>query len=154
MIASSATFREAVTRNAELSGPCSDSLSRSNAATRPFVASSQRTMDSLGPAGMPGSTRSASSRFAEVTQGLPGPTIFRQRGTVSVPKATAATACAPPHLKTLSTSAKRAATKVAASILPPGPGGVMIATFCTPATTAGMAVIIATLGNEPFPLGT
>ena len=36
-------------------------------------------------AGVPGSMTVESRRLAATTQGLPGPTIFRQRGTVSVP---------------------------------------------------------------------
>jgi hypothetical protein len=42
-------------------------------------------IDSLGPAGVPVSMRSASSRLAAATYGLPGPMILATRGTVFVP---------------------------------------------------------------------
>lgn len=90
---------------------------------------------------------------AATTHGLPGPTIFSAGFTVSVPKATAATACAPPTLYTVSTPARRAATSVAESTEPSGVGGVTMASSGTPATTAGTAVIIVTDGKAPLPRG-
>ena len=73
---------------------------------------------------------------------------------MSVPNAAAATACAPPILKTCLTPAISAATSVAQSTVPSSSGGVNITGVFTPAMTAGIEVIIATLGKEPFPLGT
>ena len=61
---------------------------------------------------------------------------------------------APPALNTLPTPAIRAATSVAASTLPSGPGGVRMITSFTPATAAGIVVISATEGNDPLPRGT
>ena len=72
---------------------------------------------------------------------------------VWVPKAAAATASGPPALATLSTPDNFAATNVAGSISPLGPGGVRIIGSGTPATTAGIAVIKVTEGNEPLPRG-
>ena len=70
-----------------------------------------------------------------------------------MPKAAAATACAPPAFATISTPAKRAATSVAGSILPSMPGGVRITGSGTPATTAGIAVMRVTDGKLPLPRG-
>ena len=50
--------------------------------------------------------------------------------------------------------AMRAATSVAASMRPSGPGGVMMTISGTPATKAGMVDISATLGKAPLPRGT
>ena len=72
---------------------------------------------------------------------------------VSVPKAAAATACAPPAFTIFSTPASFAATKVAGSTEPSGIGGVKIIGCATPATTAGIAVINVTEGKLPLPRG-
>ncbi len=66
-MAASATARLSVTRKAEESGPCSDSTMRSSAAVRPLALASASMIDSLGPAGVPVSMRSASSRLAAAT---------------------------------------------------------------------------------------
>ena len=97
--------------------------------------------------------RPASRRLAATSHGLPGPTIFTQRGTLAVPWAAAATACAPPALHTVSTPDRRAATSVAGSTLPSGPGGVSTMRSGTPATVAGMAVMSVTTGKLPLPRG-
>jgi hypothetical protein len=103
---------------------------------------------------VPVSSTPASSRFAATTQGLPGPTIFAHCLTLFVPYATAATATAPPTRYTVFTPAICAATNVAASKSPPGPGGVTTQISGTPATTAGTVVIITTDGKAPLPRGT
>src|SRR6218665_3792627 len=82
-----------VTRNADESGPCSASINTSSAARRASAEASANTIDSLGPAGMPGSRWSTSARLAAMTHGLPGPSILSALGMVEVPKAAAATAC-------------------------------------------------------------
>ena len=82
------------------------------------------------------STWPNSCRLASATQALPGPTILSTRGTLSVPNASAATACAPPMAKTRCTPATFAAYSVSAE----GPG-VTITISRTPAMRAGTAVI-------------
>ena len=120
-----------------------------------FAVASARTMDSLGPAGRPVSILSARWRLAATSQGLPGPTIFADLGIkVAVPKAAAATATAPPTRKTRVTPASLAAKSEAASMPPSGVGGVRTVISGTPATTAGMVVIIMTEGKAPLPRGT
>ena len=62
------------------------------------------TITSEGPAGMSMATAlPASICFAVVTYWLPGPKILSTLGTLSVPYAMAATACAPPIVNILST---------------------------------------------------
>ena len=113
-----------MTRKTEESAPCSDSMIVSIAQISGFAVASASSTDSDGPAGRPGSMRPASTRLAATNQGEPGPSILCARGTVWVPKAAAATATAPPALNTRSQPAMRAATRVAASTRPSGPGGV------------------------------
>ena len=48
----------------------------------------------------------------------------------------------------------RGVTSVPVSNWPAGPGGVMTMMRGTPATTAGIVVIMTTLGKEPLPRGT
>jgi hypothetical protein len=48
----------------------------------------------------------------------------------------------------------RAAAFVASSTRPSGPGGVITTIFGTPATSAGIVVIMVTLGKAPLPRGT
>ncbi len=133
--------------------PCSDSIRISSAARRASSEPSAKRMTSLGPAGRRDPILSASTRFAATNHGLPGPSIFRHFGIEAVPKAAAATACAPPALAMRDTPAKSAATNVAGSIIPSCPGGVRIIGSGTPATIAGIAVINVTDGNEPLPRG-
>src|SRR6218665_298662 len=143
-----------VTRNADESGPCSASINTSSAARRASAEASANTIDSLGPAGMPGSRGTTSARLAAMTHGLPGPSILSALGMVEVPKAAAATACEPPTLKMVSIPASRAATRGAASTRPSGPAGGRKYAVGTWATTAGTHSIITVLGNEPLPRGT
>ncbi len=79
-------------------------------------------------------------RLASATYTLPGPTILSARGTVAVPKASAATACAPPIVNTRSTPAMCAAASTASLSSPRG-AGTTITSSPTPATRAGMAFI-------------
>ena len=75
-------------------------------------------------------------------------------GTVSVPYAIAATACAPPMAKTLSTSAILAAARTVGSGRPSLAAGEHKITSLTPATRAGIAVISTVEGNGTLPPGT
>src|SRR6187549_4123815 len=70
-------------------------------------------------------------------------------GTVAVPKASAATACAPPTAYTSSIPSSRATTSVASAGF-----GVTTETLPTPATRAGTAVITSDDGSGWRPLGT
>ena len=65
---------------------------------------------SLGPASISISQWPYTAFLARVTKILPGPVILSTRGIVSVPKAMAAIAWAPPILKILDTPASLAAT--------------------------------------------
>ena len=69
---------------------------------------------------------SLTSCLAAVTQALPGPKILSTLGTLSVPYAIAAIACAPPILKIDSASmpTSDAANNTCGSIVPSEPGGV------------------------------
>ena len=83
------------------SAPCSACERRSAATWRTSARASAITSTSLGPAGM--SMLTIASEFcriilAAVTNWLPGPKILCTLGQDSVPKAIAATACAPPAL--------------------------------------------------------
>ena len=87
--------------------------------------------------------QSAATRaFAAATQTLPGPTIFSTRGTVAVPYASAATACAPPIRNSRETPASSPAAQTVGSRL-----GLAATTSVTPATRAGMAVISSDDGS-------
>ena len=79
-------------------------------------------------------------RLAVATKMLPGPTILSTFGTVCVPYANAATACAPPIVNTLLTPATAAAANTSWFNSPPGVGTTIMIS-CTPATCAGMAFI-------------
>ena len=72
---------------------------------------------------------------------LPGPTILPTFGTLSVPYARAATACAPPIRKILSTPAIFAAAMMFGLGVPSFCGGVHIIISSTPAIFAGIAFI-------------
>ena len=73
---------------------------------------------------------------------LPGPTMRSARGTVLVPKANAAMACAPPIWKTCRTPNKCAVPKIPVTGL-----GVATQILGTPATCAGITVIIRVEGS-------
>ena len=76
--------------------PCSACARRSAAQASASAVSSAITITSLGPAGRSMPTRLETSSFAAVTYAFPGPTMRSTGAIVSVPKASAATACAPP----------------------------------------------------------
>ena len=92
--------------------------------------------------------------LAAVTKTLPGPHSMSTAGTVSVPYAMAAIACAPPMPKTRSTPAMSAATSTDGSGEPLGPGGVTAITSETPAILAGTMVMMAVEGSGAEPAGT
>ena len=96
---------------------------------------------SLGPAIMSMETLPKTCFFASATNALPGPTILSTFGTVSVPYARAAIACAPPTLKILSTPAIFAAAMITGLTEPSFCGGVVMTSSLTPAIFAGMASI-------------
>ena len=85
---------------------------------------------------------------------LPGPTILSTFGMLSVPKASAAMACAPPTLNTRSAPASFAATNVDGLTLPSLSHGVVIMISSTPATFAGIMFISTEEGYTAFPPGT
>ena len=82
-----------------LSGPCSACDRKSLATKRASALPSAIIITSDGPAGI---SIAAAPRLtcclASITKRLPGPKILLTRGTLSVPKAMAAMACAPPTL--------------------------------------------------------
>ena len=83
------------------------------------------------------------------TNTLPGPHILSTCGTLSVPNAIAAIACAPPMPNSRSTPAASAAASVT------GDGsGVQTTTSDTPATFAGIADISTVEGYAAEPPGT
>ena len=84
---------------------------------------------------------------------FPGPTILSTAGTVSVPYASAATACAPPTRNTLSTPATAAAASTVKFDFPSGVGATMTISG-TPATFAGTAFISTEDGYAAVPPGT
>ncbi len=92
-------------------------------------------------------------RFAAATYALPGPTILSTAGTVAVPYASAAIACAPPIANTRSTPAIAAAASTIALRTPSGVG-VTMTISPTPATFAGIAFISTLDGYAARPPGT
>ncbi len=92
-----ASARLSVSRIAAAFGSCSAWASRSAATSSGDAVSPATITTSLGPARPSIATSPATCRLAAVTQALPGPTILSTRRTLSVPKASAATACAPPQ---------------------------------------------------------
>jgi hypothetical protein len=80
--------------------------------------------------------------LAAVTKRLPGPTITSQGGQPPTPKASAATACAPPT----QSSASAPASKAAAIVMGSG-RGLATQTVATPATRAVTAVMSTLLGS-------
>jgi hypothetical protein len=88
--------------------------SRSAATKRAFAESSATTSTSDGPAGKSMAAPAGSAAMiclAAVTHALPGPKILSTLRTDPVPNASAAIACAPPILYTVSTPQSSAATK-------------------------------------------
>ena len=79
--------------------------------------------------------------MARATKILPGPVILSTLGTLSVPKAMAAIACAPPTLYISVTPAILAAARVPGFTLPSFLGGVHMMIRSTPATLAGITFI-------------
>src|SRR5450759_654495 len=106
---------------------------------------------SLGPASRSTLTRSLTSLFAVDTYMLPGPAIISQAGTVSVPKAIAAIAWAPPAVNTRQSPSIAVAARVAGFTLP---GGTHSTSSLTPAALAGMPVIRTVEGYGYLPPGT
>ena len=101
---------------------------------------------SVGPASESIRTSPESCRFASVTYAFPGPTMTSTRGTVSVPMASAATACAPPASKIRVAPAMRAAAATSGRMLPSCRGGVAMITSGTPASRATLAVMMTVEG--------
>ena len=99
-------------------------------------------------------TSPETSRFVAVTYTFPGPAITSTRGTLSVPYAIAATACAPPAFTTSSAPARDAANNTAGGTDPSGDGGVHTTTRSTPATRAGTTVMHTVDGYAARPPGT
>ena len=137
-----------------LSGPCSACERKSLATKRSSALPSATTSTSLGPAGMSIATPALfTCIFASITKRLPGPNILLTRGTLSVPNAIAATACAPPLLKMACTPHFHAAYKMAGCTLPSAPAGVHITTLRHPAMRAGMASISTVENSGEWPPG-
>ena len=115
------------------------------------------TSTSDGPAGRSMAAPAGSAAticLAAVTHALPGPKILSTLRTDSVPKASAAIACAPPILYTVSTPQSSAATSTAACSLPSGPGELAMARALQPAIRAGTASMMAVDGSGAEPAGT
>ena len=70
-------------------------------------------------------TAPKTSCFASVTNTLPGPTILSTRSMLSVPKASAAIACAPPAATTSRTPSRCAAAATSGCTPPDGAGGLV-----------------------------
>ena len=85
---------------------------------------------------------------------LPGPQILSTLGTVSVPYAIAAIACAPPILYISVAPAMDAAARMTGAIVPSFLGGVAKTILPTPATEAGMTSIRTVDGRGAVPPGT
>ena len=99
---------------------------------------------SLGPAGKSISARSRRSILAAVTYTFPARAIFCTGAMLSVPRAMAAMAWAPPTWSISSTPAMSIATRVKGFT----GAGVQAMTALTPATFAGIAHINAVLGYD------
>lgn len=89
-------------------------------------------------------------RLASFTKALPGPMILSTAGTVSVPKARAAMACAPPMRKMRSAPERWQPATMAWCAL----GGRQAITSSTPATLAGTMVMIGADKSGKRPPGT
>jgi hypothetical protein len=106
---------------------------------------------SLGPAMESISTSPKTMRLAVATKIFPGPTILSTLGIVRVPKAIAATACAPPMRKIRLTPARCAAAR---RMEPSAPRGEVMMISSTPATLAGIAFMSTVDGYSALPPGT
>ena len=84
---------------------------------------------------------------------LPGPAITSTFGTLSVPYASAAIACAPPALSMRSAPQRSAAAMTAGCTFPPL-AGVATKMCSTPAAFAGKTPIITELNSGAVPPGT
>ena len=91
----------------------------------------------MGPAIISMPTWPTTWRLASATQRLPGPTILSTRGTVAVPYASAAIACAPPIRKIRVTPGERAGGEHRVGHA--AAGGTTATISWTPATRAGTA---------------
>ena len=129
-----------VTRTAEAILSCSACESKSAAMISASELPSAITRISLGPAIISIETCPNTCFFASATKALPGPTILSTRGMLSVPYASAATACAPPILKIRSTPAISAAAMISGFNFPSF-AGVTMQTSLTPAIFAGIQSI-------------
>jgi len=120
--------------------------------------SSRLTRTSDGPAGISMATNASvsfcTSILAAVTHWLPGPNILSTLGTVCVPYASAATACAPPALRTADAPTMWATYITSGDTLPSGRGGVARRISRQPATCAGMPSMSAVEGRTAVPPGT
>src|SRR6185369_3279491 len=125
-----------------------------SAATKSARAVSSATITtSVGPAIASIPTTPNTIFFAAATYLLPGPVILSTRGTVSVPNASAAIACAPPTAYTslMFSSINAAAT---AGFSENVRGGVVTTIRSTPATCAGTTFITTDEGYAAVPPGT
>ena len=109
---------------------------------------------SVGPASESMRTSPESCLFASVTYAFPGPTITSTFGTVAVPRASAATACAPPASRMRVAPAIRAAAATSGRMPPSRRGGVATITSGTPASLATAAVMMTVEGYAARPPGT
>ena len=112
---------------------------------------------SEGPAGMSILTCASdcwTSIFAAVTYWFPGPKSLSTFGTLWVPNAIAAMACAPPAFSKWVTPAFLAMYTISGASLPSGPGGEAKTRVGQPAIMAGIANIIAVEGSIAVPPGT
>src|SRR5439155_26041204 len=114
----SASACAGVISSEQASGSCSACASRSAATHSGLAESSATTRHSVGPGSASMPTWPKTMRLASTTNRLPGPTILSTRGTVSVPYASAAMACAPPTRYTASTLATAAAASSTSATSP------------------------------------
>ena len=114
----------------------------------------RRSAPPLGPAIISMSTRPKSCFFRLGDVDVARPTILSTRGSVSVPYASAATACAPPTVTTRPTPAIFAAAATAGAMPPRAWAGVAMTISSTPATAAGMQFISTVEGYAAVPPGT
>ena len=96
----------------------------------------------------------AASCFAAVTYRLPGPNILSTAGTESVPRAMAATACAPPAFITVVMPSSWATNRIMGLIEPSAWGGVHTTICGQPARRAGTPSMSKVLNSGAEPPGT
>jgi len=113
------------------------------------------TTVSVGPGKQSMPTVPKTRRLANVTNKPPGPTILSTAGTVSVPKAIAAIAWAPPKAYKASTPAISAAAKMTSGMRPVLRSvGAQAMMDSTPATRAMTAAMSKDEGSGAVPAGT